>query len=374
LINPDYCFENINFYGYIKAESGLGKTARGYLDLLKKSLTKVTAINLSCGLKEVDYPVDSNADPKAGFNLVHLNADTNSYFFSTMGSNCINTGYNIGMWVWELASFRTDWHDSFLPYNEIWVPSEFCKRSVSASSPIPVFVMPIVVNLAEHNCLNPKGYFGLGVNVYVFGYMFDCSSLIERKNPFALITAFEKIFKSNSDAVLLLKISNGDHSPVLYSKLLDIIECNKNIKLINWSLDDTQLSMFYSAIDCYVSPHRAEGFGATLAEAMLAEKPVIATNYGGCTDFLHEEHSYPVKFSLIPIDKQVGPYLKNYIWAEPDFIHLSERMVEVYENRDEASSKGVLAKIYIQNNYSADVVSKSVKRRMSEILGGTFLV
>jgi glycosyltransferase involved in cell wall biosynthesis len=35
--------------------------------------------------------------------------------------------------------------------------------------------------------------------------------------------------------------------------------------------------------DCYVSLHRSEGFGLTIAEAMLLGKPVIATRYGGCS-------------------------------------------------------------------------------------------
>ena len=38
--------------------------------------------------------------------------------------------------------------------------------------------------------------------------------------------------------------------------------------------------------DCYVSLHRAEGFGYTLAEAMWIGKPVIATGYSGNVDYM----------------------------------------------------------------------------------------
>jgi glycosyltransferase involved in cell wall biosynthesis len=44
--------------------------------------------------------------------------------------------------------------------------------------------------------------------------------------------------------------------------------------------------------DCYVSLHRAEGFGLTMAEAMALGKPVIATGYSGNLAFMTAENSY----------------------------------------------------------------------------------
>ena len=50
--------------------------------------------------------------------------------------------------------------------------------------------------------------------------------------------------------------------------------------------------------DCYVSLHRAEGFGLGLAEAMYLGKPAIATNYSGNVDFMTPENSYLVEYRL----------------------------------------------------------------------------
>jgi glycosyltransferase involved in cell wall biosynthesis len=53
-----------------------------------------------------------------------------------------------------------------------------------------------------------------------------------------------------------------------------------------------------AASDCYVSMHRAGGFGLGMAEAMALGKPVIGTDYAGSTDFLSEETGYPVPYVL----------------------------------------------------------------------------
>ena len=49
-----------------------------------------------------------------------------------------------------------------------------------------------------------------------------------------------------------------------------------------------RLLLFITSLDCFVSPHRSEGFGFNLAESMYLEKPVIATGYSGNIDFMDE--------------------------------------------------------------------------------------
>ena len=51
--------------------------------------------------------------------------------------------------------------------------------------------------------------------------------------------------------------------------------------------------------DCYVSLHRSEGLGLTMAEAMALGKPVIATGYSGNLHFMTPENSYLVDFARV---------------------------------------------------------------------------
>ena len=63
-----------------------------------------------------------------------------------------------------------------------------------------------------------------------------------------------------------------------------------------------------ASCDCYVSLHRSEGFGLTMAEAMYFGRPVIATGYSGNLDFMTEENSYLVPHTLVEIGPDANPY------------------------------------------------------------------
>ena len=63
-----------------------------------------------------------------------------------------------------------------------------------------------------------------------------------------------------------------------------------------------------AACDCYVSLHRAEGLGLTLAEAMALGKPAIATGYSGNRHFMTDENSFLVGYRLTSVSDDCGPY------------------------------------------------------------------
>ncbi len=71
-----------------------------------------------------------------------------------------------------------------------------------------------------------------------------------------------------------------------------------DILIFEQYLDPEAKVALMAACDCYVSLHRSEGFGLTLAEAMALGKPVIATGYSGNLEFMTPETSYLVPWSL----------------------------------------------------------------------------
>jgi len=114
-------------------------------------------------------------------------------------------------------------------------------------------------------------------------------------------------------------------------------------------------------------PDDGKGFGLTLAEAMRSGKPVIGTAYGGNSDFMTPENSYPVKYKLIEIDRDHGPYKKGWAWADPELDHAAELMRHVYENREEAKAIGWKAREDILRLLHPRVVGDLMRQRLLTI-------
>lgn len=74
------------------------------------------------------------------------------------------------------------------------------------------------------------------------------------------------------------------------------------------SLDD-----IFEEIDIYIQPSRSEGFGLTVAEAMLAQKPVIVSPVGSLTEIVRDGETGLVAPSSAPQDlvKTIKKFLDN---------------------------------------------------------------
>jgi glycosyltransferase involved in cell wall biosynthesis len=109
---------------------------------------------------------------------------------------------------------------------------------------------------------------------------------------------------------LVLKTMNTKPNNPEWQAFLKECQTDKRIQLITETLDRPEVLGLINACDAYVSLHRAEGFGRTLAEAMLLGKPVIATNYSGNVDFMSEKNTKSINYKLIPIG------VNEYQWCD----------------------------------------------------------
>jgi glycosyltransferase involved in cell wall biosynthesis len=172
----------------------------------------------------------------------------------------------------------------------------------------------------------------------VFGYVGNWNP---RKNPRAVLEAYIKAFPngSNSNTALLLKTYNAGNLET-YIRDLNNGELREDIWIYDDVWSEEQILWAFNLMDCYVSAHKGEGFGLTLAQAAALGKPVIYTDYSAPTEWLSREKGhYPVKCKVNSVRKEDVSVLyqtmldESLEWADIDEDHLVETLRSVAESR-----------------------------------------
>ena len=105
------------------------------------------------------------------------------------------------------------------------------------------------------------------------------------------------------------------------------------IHLVAASLERGERLDFYGCCDVFLFLHRSEGFGRGMAEALQLGVDVIATAYGGNTDFCTGHLAHPVRCQEVPIPRGAYPCADGHVWGEPDLDHAAELMQQVAARR-----------------------------------------
>jgi glycosyltransferase involved in cell wall biosynthesis len=209
--------------------------------------------------------------------------------------------------------------------------------------------------------------FGLDEEDFLFLFNFDFHSVVERKNPEGLISAFRKAFsEGRTRARLVLKSINSHRHPERAAALKQLAS-GLNIVWVDEHLDGARMKTLFATTDCYISLHRSEGLGLGMARAMSYGKPVIATGYSGNLDFTTPENSLLVSFALTELPQDYGVYEKGNFWAEPDTDHAAALMRQVFENPEEARQMGLRGQADLARTMDPQSVLERITQRLGEI-------
>ncbi len=353
-----------NLLGCIESEKKFREAMRAALRSLKAAGIPHVVNNFAIGGSlnwQTGYAL-SESNPYST-NLVFLSPPKVPEFFARKGEY-FSHHFNIGCWSWELPSIPVEWCDSFLYFREIWVPSTFILEAVSKVSPVAVVTLPHSLDLHEPPQGEwTRGHFGLPQRTFVFFFMFDFCSTVERKNPLGLIEAFRRAFGDRTDVLLLIKSVHSASTQNEFSRLNEASRM-PNVKLLDGVMSLEAVRGLMGACDCYVSLHRSEGFGLTLAEAMALRKPVIATGYSGNLDYMNRCNSFLVRYRLVEIERDCGPYKKGGHWADPDLDHAAELLQHVFSNRTEAAVIAAQGRKDVLRRFHPAVVGGQIRERL----------
>ena len=356
----------VNVSGYVAAESGMGEAVRASIRALELAGVPCSLENLASGQRNQDVTYNTfSRELTHPFNLVHLNADNMEAFARSKGRARFRNRYTIGYWFWELSRFRREWISAFRYVDEVWVASRFTRSSVGEFSPVPVLHMPLALEQRSPPPLG-RAHFGIPGRGFVFLFIFDVSSQIERKNPLAVVRAFRRAGFAAEDAVLVLKFTNAGFDRAgtrqLYQEAIGL-----NVLMLDGFMNRLELVGLLNTADAYVSLHRAEGFGLTIAEAMALGKPVIATSYSGNVDFMTPDNSFPVAYRLTALTRNYGPYPQGFVWAEPDLDEAAAFMKLVATDSVRARGIGERAASDVRAQFSPRAAADGMLARLREI-------
>jgi SAM-dependent methyltransferase len=358
----------VNVAGYFQSVVGVGEAARRVIDALGAAGVAVAPI----GLTATRSPQDEALGPAAGgaprfpVNLICVNADAFSAFAQQMGPAFFADRYSIGLWWWEVSTFPERWLGSFEHVDEVWVGSQHVADAIAPLSPVPVVrirqpVAAPVPAALDHDALGvPDGP--------LFLFAFDYHSVFERKNPLGVIDAFTRAFPADSGPQLVIKSINHEYDETNHERLRTAAAERPDVHLIDRYLSREERDAITAACDCYVSLHRSEGFGFTVAEAMALGRPVIATAYSGTMEFTTRRNSFLVDYELAPIGPRAEPYPAEGEWAQPDLDHAAALMRAVVDDPQEARRRGERGAQDIAERHSLQAAGRVMAERLQRIM------
>ncbi len=364
---PSTLIEGFNILGHCAYPSGVGETQR---------MMTLAARAVGCDTATRDVPADWRFDLPTRPDYLGVEPYDVTVcsipIFSNMPAIYRKAGlhrrsgvHRIGFWVWELDKVPAEYAKHAQSFDEIWTNTQFVADVVRKAINMPVHVVLPGVTITNKTSIRRED-FGLDPNKYLFMFVFDVASVMERKNPLALVDAYRKAFRGDDRVQLAFKITRSSFDPVGVARLKAEVASVGGV-VIDRDLPRDLAYGVLDACDCYVSLHRSEGYGITIAEAMLMGKPTIATGYSGNVDFMSEDDTCMVPYVLEPIRIDLPYYPRGCHWASANTQAAAERMRWVFEHQDEASSMGQRASIRVSELIGMKAYGTRIMNRVRAI-------
>jgi glycosyltransferase involved in cell wall biosynthesis/peptidoglycan/xylan/chitin deacetylase (PgdA/CDA1 family)/2-polyprenyl-3-methyl-5-hydroxy-6-metoxy-1,4-benzoquinol methylase len=366
----------VNLAAYFSADSGVAQVGRGAAHALVKSGFPFVRVPLDQHYTEtvVARRVHNPEGAPYPVTLLHANASEASAVVATLPLAAGRTGVRIGYWFWELAHFPLGYASAFALFDEIWAASSFSRAAFEAISPVPVRLVPPCVPAPRWVAPQAaRAELGLDDERFYFFFAFDARSVPERKNPRAAIEALGRYLargeRPRRDVGLLLKLQEAERQPELVDALRKAAS-GLPVTFLDGATDREGVERMLAASDAVLSLHRSEGLGLLPIEAMQLGKPVIATGYGGVCDFLDEESGFPVRYRLVPLGRDHGPYPQGAVWAEPDLDHAVEQMMRVVAGALPVERRVRVARARVEERYGVEAAGRRYGDALAAIFDG----
>lgn len=263
--------------------------------------------------------------------------------------------YNIGLCPWELPIWPSSAVFAVEMLDEIWAPSRFIAKAFAGCGK-PVTYMPHAVIPPE-----PEGdlrkELGFEQDTIVFLTAFDANASCFRKNPFAVVKAFNAAFANTKyNVCLVVKTMNASNHAAAWQELIDMNRCGSKVMFIDAAYPVAKHVRLLNTCDAFVSLHRSEGFGRLLAEAMSLGKLLICSDFGGNTDFSTPETACLVEGKTVPVPEGTYILSREQVWYDVNSDHATALMKDFVNAPEKYTHLRAAGQQYVLGHHSCAAV------------------
>ena len=331
---------HIEILGFFCSISGIGESARLCAQQLADDGYLVTCTSVEKYFRkpeEIAWHWDNPTltekhHPKVNCRIFHLNPPMLPPVILQMGLDNFKNTYNIGYWAWELETIPAEWVNALAYMNAIFTPSHFTTEVIQRYTKSPVITATHPVTPGQSTS-DIRSRLNIPEEAFLVSSIFSFGSALERKNPQGIVNAFKQAFHGTTEAYLVLK-SNAGGDTTEKQQLLESIRAYPNILLIDQAWSRADVLGLIETSTLYASLHRSEGFGLTIAEALLLGTPVLVTAWSGNMDFCSDENSFLVPYDPIQVNSSHPEFreFENATWADADTDYAAKILSKVYYN------------------------------------------
>ena len=404
---------NVIYCGQFTDSSGYGVAARGYLKALdeytkkesKKINLKIHCIKFEGHDKTTkeeqalikkysfknDYEIDQFVSKEyvlvwhlpAPSLVVHKNRHQNEW--PTTEKLVRKASRVVNLAAWEYSEVPNEWTKVYNDYNfnSIIVPSKWNKETFSKCyGERDCHLLPHIVERPVKESEPPINFNPEYIEDKFT--VFTMSQWSDRKGFDLLIKSFCSEFKNQQDVALVIK-TYGNFVGTIYKEdekrqnnsILEEIKRTKNsvhfgygetssvpIYFIPGILPFENISWFHENSSLFALTTRGEGFGLTVAEALMHKVPVLVPKEGGHTDYIKDEAAFFVDGHWQPEIKTHSSINCETSHYEPHIFSIRKKLREAYEmwksDRKALKNKGVAGYEHIiKGGYSSFDVGRS---------------
>jgi glycosyltransferase involved in cell wall biosynthesis len=301
--------------GALSASTGLGEAARLAVQALVSLGRRVSVYDVSAAFRQdisVEPPALEPAEAGPGTVLMFVTPPLCALALWRIPRHILRGKRRIASWVWEFEEAPSGWRAHAELFDHITAPSRFAATAIGRAIGHPVGIVPYPV------AVDPLPSPISRTRAFTVGFMADMTAAAERKNPAGVIEAFIRSGLKGDRGTLKLHLHDTARGAGPVDERIEAARrAGYEIHVTGGVHARAEARSFYRDLDLYVSLHRAEGFGLTVAEAMLAGVPVVATDWSSTAEFVDESVGYPVPCSLVPAPPSIDRGSAQR-WADPD--------------------------------------------------------